>query len=77
MAISEGVTALKSYVASLTPAAVPREEDGRRAFEEVARAAEAAARAAVFVRDDDGLGRRRRWCSLGTCAARETAGCPV
>ncbi|WBB64543.1 BTAD domain-containing putative transcriptional regulator [Streptomyces sp. WMMC500] len=96
----------------------------RRAFRQVARAAEAAARAAEFVRDEDGLGRwrlpastglrlpvlavarsaadlladpqrftvtacpspdcgwlfldapgRRRWCSLGTCAARDSAGC--
>ncbi|WP_326800307.1 ABATE domain-containing protein [Streptomyces sp. NBC_01808] len=97
----------------------------RRAFKQVARTAEAAARAAEFHRDDDGLGRwrlpastglrlpvlaiarsaadlladpqrftvtacpspdcgwlfldapgRRRWCSLGTCAAREGVGCP-
>jgi DNA-binding SARP family transcriptional activator/predicted RNA-binding Zn ribbon-like protein len=98
----------------------------RRAFAHVARTAEAAARAAEFVRDEDGLGRwrlpastglrlpvlavarsaadlladpqrftvtpcpspdcgwlfldaagRRRWCSLGTCAVREGAGCTV
>lgn len=96
----------------------------RRAFTHVARTAEAAARAAEFIRDEDGLGRwrlpaatglrlpvlavarsaadlladpkrftvtscpspdcgwlfldapgRRRWCSLGTCATREGAGC--
>ncbi|AZM50850.1 SARP family transcriptional regulator [Streptomyces sp. WAC 06738] len=96
----------------------------RRAFKQVARTAEAAARAAEFHRDEDGLGRwrlpastglrlpvlavarsaadlladprrftvtacpspdcgwlfldtqgRRRWCSLGTCAAREHAAC--
>ena len=96
----------------------------RRAFKQVARAAEAAARVAEFHLDEDGLGRwrlpaatglrlpvlavarsaadlladphrftvtacpsrdcgwlfldapgRRRWCSLGTCAARETTHC--
>ncbi|WP_407566266.1 BTAD domain-containing putative transcriptional regulator [Streptomyces sp. 184] len=96
----------------------------RRAFRQVARAAEAAARVAEFVCDEDGLGRwrlpastglrlpvlavarsaadlladpqrftvtvcpspdcgwlfldapgRRRWCSLGTCGARDRAGC--
>lgn len=96
----------------------------RRAFQRVARTAEAAARSAEFLCDEDGLGRwrlpasaglrlpvlavarsaadlladpqrftvtacpspdcgwlfldapgRRRWCSLGTCAARESAGC--
>ena len=96
----------------------------RRAFKQVARTAEAAARVAEFHLDEDGLGRwrlpaatglrlpvlavarsaadlladahrftvtacpspdcgwlfldapgRRRWCSLGTCAARETTHC--
>ncbi|MEO3849406.1 CGNR zinc finger domain-containing protein [Streptomyces sp. B8F3] len=96
----------------------------RRAFKQVARVAEAAARAAEFLRDEDGLGRwrlpastglrlpvlavarsaadlladpqpftvtacpspdcgwlfldapgRRRWCSLATCATRDSTGC--